>query len=288
MDDLSRCLYISDTKAKKVTDGQALETVPNTLLSFKAAKNTFHGFEAGKGLRLNIRLRLWEDLVNCNRVHNYNNQDDVCWLIDTKDMEVEDYPTDEWFEDLEGRLANTTYFNLINLKQHNILATREMKKYPQHLARLKNMGFKRCVVVMAGVVVTEDTIDIVRRPMDSVIHGHINGDHLYRGITLLDLENFDVTLAEGYDPYFGNHIDVCKNVHTHEFEAWYIHPESETGVALWRMCESHFDEARKDKKLIDEDYKEDLISACDYLEDFLSKMDAIRVNTVTKDLQNEN
>ena len=55
------------------------------------------------------------------------------------------------------------------------------------------------------------------------------------------------------------------------------------------MCESlHFDEARKDKKLIDEDYKEDLISACDYLEDFLSKMDAILVNTVTKDLQNEN
>lgn len=233
-------------------------------------------------------LYSFEFLVNCNRIHNYNQQDNVCWLIDTKDMEVENYPTDECFKDLEGRLANTTYFNLINLNQHNILATRELGKYPQHLAKLKNMGFERCVVVMAGVVITEDTIDIVRQPMDSIIYGHINGDHLYRGIVLLNLENFDVELAEGYDPYFGNHIDVCKNAPTDDFKAWYVHPETETGLALWRMSEAQFAEARKDKKIIDENDKEDLINACNYLEKVLSNMNTNRINIVTKDLQNEN
>lgn len=279
MDDPNRCFYISDRHGGKITDGTPLNTVPNTLLSFRAEKNSFHGFQDGEGHRLNIRLRLWEDLINCDRVHNYNAEDKVCWLIDTKDMEVEDYPTDEHYEDLEARLANTTYFNLTNLKQNNILATTKWREYPKHLTKLKEMGFERCVVLMAGVIVNEKTVDFVREPMDSALYGNIAGDYLYRGITLVDLTKIDTQLAEGFDPYFGNHVDVCKHVRVKQFNAIYVHPETENAVTLWRVTESHYKSAKRDNEP-EEDDKERIALMSDYLDKITSEMPKVEVEII--------
>ena len=279
MDDHNRCFYISDGSHKKVTDGTPLNTVPNTLLSFRAAKNSFHGFEEGEGTRLNIRLRFWEDLVNDDRVHNYDEQDKICWLVDVKDMEVEDYPEDEMFEDLEGRLANTTYFNLTNLQQNNIMVTTKWRQYPKHLTKLKEMGFERCVVLMAGVIVNDKTVDFVREPMDSAVYGNVAGDYLYRGITLVDLTKIDTQLAEGFDPYWGNHVDVSKHVRVKQFNAIYVHPETENANALWKITESMYNQAKKDDRL-DQDDRERIEDMSDYLNEITTEMPEVEVTVI--------
>lgn len=279
MDDPSRCFYINNKHGFDVTAGTPLDTSANTLLSFRAAKNSFHGFEDGEGTRLNIRLRFWEDLVNCDRVHEVDHTDKICWLIDTKDMEVEDYPTEEHYEDLEARLANTTYFNLTNLGQHNIIATTKWRQYPKHLGKLKEMGFEKCVVVMAGVIVNEKTVDFVRQPMDSVIYGAVEDDHLLRGITLVDLTKIDTDMADGFDPYFGNHVDVCKNVRVKHFDAIYIHPETENAVTLWKITESMYASAKKDRGL--EENHEELVEAMsNYLDKITSEMPEVEVKII--------
>ena len=101
------------------------------------------------------------------------------------------------------------------------------------------MGFEKCVVVMAGVIVNEKTVNFVRQPMDSLIYGAVEDDHLLRGITLVDLTKIDTDMTDGFDPYFGNHVDVCKNVRVKHFDAIYIHPETENAVTLWKITESY-------------------------------------------------
>ena len=252
MDDPKRKLYIShkdridDTEWDNNEDVQLLDTSANSMVAFLAKPNTYHGFKRGNGYRYNVRLRFSEKLVKDTFIHNYNADQKVCWYIDAKDMEVEYYPTDHKnFEEseegtLEEFLARFTYTTLVSQGQHNILVSDNIHQYPQTLQFLKEQGFEKCVIVFAGGCITKKTIDFVYdNTNDYPVYGKKFDENncMLRQFTVLNLNQIDVSVANGFKDYLSAYLPICKQFYPNKIcDFYYAHPEEATYRALFDMA----------------------------------------------------
>ena len=133
---------------------QELNTVTNTMLAFKATPTSFHGFKSGEGRRYNIRLRLYEGLRVPNRIHNFDKQNNVCWLIDWSNFNI-----DGAVENFEGYLARQTYNCLLANNHRNIVLFNDKNQLSTLVDKLKEYNFDKCIVVSAGCCVEKSTVD---------------------------------------------------------------------------------------------------------------------------------
>lgn len=247
MDDSSRKLHISNNGNidfdQWTTDNsvQELDTSANSMVAFLAKPNTFHGFRSGFGNRYNVRLRMVEYLGVEGRIHHQDTDNKVCWFIDSKDMEVEDQPDDPDYhqEDfvLEDALARFTYECLISHKQNNITVNNKIRQYPKTLQFLKDQGFEKCVIVMAGACITEKTIREVYENTDSYpVTGELFDDtgQFLRRMTVVNLNEVDISKADGFNEYMSEYVPGANHVRLEDdFGVYYVHPETDTYKALW-------------------------------------------------------
>lgn len=251
MDDTSRKLHIGTKSSVEFDDWdtdpsvQELDTTANSMVAFLAKPNTNHGFKSGKGYRYNVRLRLFENLKNDTFIHNCDNNKKICWFIDVKDMEVEDYPKDdqEFSQEEDGSvedyLARFTYECLLSLQQSNILVNDKIRQYPKTLQYLKDQGFEKCVIVMAGTCITAKTVEYVTNQTDDYpVYGELFDDLgcLLRRLAVINLNEVDISKADGFNHYLSAYIDNFKQVSIdRDLGCLYVHPEESTYRALYDM-----------------------------------------------------
>lgn len=269
MDDPSRKLHIGTKRGfpfklwEEEPTITELDTCPNSMVSFLAQPNTYHGFKNGTGYRYNLRIRLIEYLKKDSVIHRYNKDSKVCWFIDAKDMEVESYPVDNHVFNIpengcvEDFLSRLTYDFLLSHNQSNIIVNDKIRNYPETLQYLQDQGFEKCVIVMAGACITEQTIDyIYNNTNEFSAYGQLNDnkDSFLRKVTVLNLNNLDITKADGHKKYLSEYINSCKEFNIkQDLNCYYVHPEHNTFRALFditRYCSENF----LDK--LDEEYPE--------------------------------
>lgn len=252
MDDITRKLHISKKGHIPFSDWetnsnvQELDTKANSMVAFLAKPNTYHGFKSGHGHRYNVRLRFIEYLKKDMTIHNVNDNNKICWFVDAKDMEVESYPIDDqgfWESEdgsIEEFLARYTYECLLSHKQSNIIVNDKIKQYPKTLQYLKDQGFEKCVIAMAGTCITEQTIDYVyNKTNDYPVYGQLYDEYqcFLRKVTILNLNEIDVSQADGFNNYLSAYISNFKEVnYQRDLGCLYVHPEHDTFRALFDMA----------------------------------------------------
>lgn len=239
LDDETRKFHISNQFGNfehqpKDATIEELNTVSNTMLAFTATPTSFHGFKAGTGRRYNVRLRLFEGLQSPNRIQNLNLDDKTCWLIDTKGMDVSTA-----IPNFERYLSRFTYNSLLAANQHNILCLVDNRKYSDILKRFQQLGFEKCVVVMAGTCVERKAIEWVNTTDQYHTYGELfdDSDYFLRKVTVINLNMVESLDISGRFKYLHELVEGHKPIKSDELGFTYVHPEIENWYAYYNVAE---------------------------------------------------
>lgn len=225
IDDSSRNLYVSDNRYLDNT--KQLNTENNSLLIFKASCNSYHGFNSGYGKRQVVRLRIKEPLLT-DIIHDPS-EDEVCYLIDAKHMGVS-----EAKQDLEEVMARFTYDSIRISGGSNIRVTQDPKNYSAILQNFKEQGYKKCVILMAGTLVTPEAIDFFKSWQGNIIGKKATG-YYKRKTLVVDLEYINTDQVSGTGKYFADYCETGENFNPNDLGLYYVHPESNNHGVLYTM-----------------------------------------------------
>ena len=206
--------------------------LPNTGYMMASNNNSWHKPTMGVERKsLLVRYHLEIDYNKHQRLFNYNKDNDTCYVVWNKYMDVHPKITD-W-------MATMTFINLIDHKFENIATTVEpFKNDLLQLRRLKKQGFKKAVVFFGGFVWATDWIKQYADNLDlkKMFVGMPFEDEFARQCFILNLDRLDeIKEEDARDGFFTKYMGEEESIDISE-DIWsnrkYYHPEDDEQGAI--------------------------------------------------------
>lgn len=128
------------------------EAMSGDAVIFHSGKNTYHKFNAGRGHRRSIRLRIQTNLSNPDYVHHLDTNDDIGILIDGTPIQ-----SGSRVKRLQRGLSHISYLQLRECGFNNIVCFEKENHKEKAHNTIQQSHIKKYVIIHAGAMVGEKT-----------------------------------------------------------------------------------------------------------------------------------
>lgn len=135
-----------------ISDEHDTEAMSGDAVIFHSGKNTYHKFNAGRGSRRSIRLRIQTNLNNPEYIHHLDAKDSIGVLLDATPIQ-----SGSRVKRLQRGLAHISYLQLRECGFNNIVCFEKPNHKDKAQTKIQQSHIKKYVVIPAGAMVGKKT-----------------------------------------------------------------------------------------------------------------------------------